>query len=226
MQSIGMIPRSSSAPVANSVDPWSKIFPLTDDLQGDDEEEETYSGDDSYGENDSDAESSDSPSESSEYRGEFQARMENLDQMMTWELEMRNEATSWTIPTWQPPRFDSSVVDISPADVSRLSLPASEISSLLRRGATQEMIRLFHLSYDHQRGIVVPHTDTISIRLGWNISRSSSDPDGRIYIRAVLDELNYHPERFRLEHTYSYEFSIIRMVPSPGDPDDSENRDD
>jgi Zinc finger, C3HC4 type (RING finger) len=90
--SSGPATQSRSTPVANTVNPWSRIFALAseelddDDDEDDEEEEETYSDRDSHEEDDGDAASSDSPSESSDYHTEFQVNMEHLDQVMTWEL--------------------------------------------------------------------------------------------------------------------------------------------
>jgi hypothetical protein len=232
--------QSSSTPIATIVNPWTKIFAHVDgrrhheddddeDDEGDEEEEEeedTYSDADSYEDDDSDGPSSDSPSESSEYRTEIQARMEHLDQVMAWEIEMRNEATAWAEPCWQPPRFDSSIVGVSLDDPIIPFLSAAQILSLLRRGATREMIRLFNLSYDHHKGIIVHHSPALSIRLGWNLSRSSDDPDGSLYMRAVYDELKDYPERFRMENNRWDERTVVRLLPSIGGPADSDGVDD
>ena len=231
IESSGPSPKSRYTPITNIVNPWSRIFALAneeqdEDDEDEDEEEETYSDHGSYEEGDSDAASSDSPSEASDYHTEFQGHMEHLDQVMTWEIEMRNEATAWTDPIWQPPRFDSRIVEVSPDDPVIPFLSAAEILSLLRRGATREMIRRFNLSYSHQSGIMVHCSQTLNIRLGWNISRNSDDTDGRVYMQAVHDELKDYPERFRMENTPWGARTAVRLLPSLGGPDYSDDVDD
>jgi hypothetical protein len=235
MESSAPTTQSRFIPIPNIVNPWSRIFAVVNEEQDDDddedeeeeeEEEETYSDRDSDDSDDSDAASSDSPSESSDYHTEFQVNMEHLDQVMTWEIEMRNEATAWTVPIWQPPRFDSRIVEVSQDDAIIPFLSAAEILSLLRRGATREMIRRFNLSYDHQKGIIVHCSPTFNIRLGWNISRNSDDLDGRVYMRAVHDELKDYPERFRMENTPWGARTAVRLLPSLRGADYSDDVDD
>lgn len=232
----------TTSPVHTSIetDPWKGVFaPIhkrheinsegTEDHQS--EDDEGNSDEDDYDEDEDEQEegldyssaSRDSTSDYSEYRGEIQARSDHLDQVMAWEMEMRNEASAWTDPVWQPPRFDFGEFHLSPADLTRLSfLPHAEILSLLRRGATKNMIATYRLSYKHRYGIVAYLETSFRIRLGWNISRSSDDPDGTVYMEAVLGELRGHPERFRLEAGPRVIATIIRLVPTRGGLDDNE----
>lgn len=217
-------PASPSASVFIKSNPWERIFaPIYE--QQDTTDADTDDDQGSAQDSDNGTVSSDYPSDSSEYRNDFEARREHLDQVMTWEVEMRNIATAWTAPVWEPPRFDSGSFVLLPADRNRLSfLSGSEIVSLLRRGATKDMIALYRLSYEHQTGITARQTGTLSIRLGWNISRSSNDLQGGTFMQAVYDEMKDHSERFRLQTGSRGEPIVVRLVPSRDYPDEEDSR--
>jgi hypothetical protein len=227
-------------------DPWAIMFSNScycgldsQDEEDDDEEDEDDHDDDYYRYHDhddldddelsdpnhSDGLSIGSPSESSEYH----VRQNFLQELMGWELAMRNEHDEgqgeWIHPRWESPRFESNAVDVTEQELISLSRPRAMVIALIRRGATKQMIRKYTLTYDHESGIVV-NGPQANIHLGWNISRNSSDMDGSIFMKAVMDETRDHPRRFTIQHLPRGKPWIIRLVPKMETLDDLEGSDD
>lgn len=251
MQKAGILPPhpSSLTPViVDKEDPWVAIFPepcsCDFDSQGDDDDEGEDDEDDYHHDryhdhdddldvdddelsdpNPSDGLSIDSPSESSEYH----VRQGFLSELMGWELEMRDEHAhgdgEWTTPRWESPRFESNAVDVAEQELALLERPRAMVIALIRRGATKEMISLYHLTYDHESGIVVNGRDA-NIHLGWNISRNANDADGRVFMKAVMDEIKDHPQRFLIHNSLPRgKPCIVRLVPKMETLDDLEGSD-
>lgn len=223
MQSVQLLdrPQSSSAAAADPNDPWVNIFPEpcncgTEWLDDPGEEPSELTGD-----VESDVLSIDSPSESSAIQANSQARREHLNHVMEWEVDMRNgNSGSWVAPRWEPPRFDFGLAQVTNEDAVRLGRPQHEIISLLRRGGTKEMIAFYHLTYDHDHGIVVNNGE-VQIQLGWNISRNADDVDGRLYMETVMAEMSSSPERFGVAQVHPLSLPVIvRLVPSLGAAED------
>ncbi|PVG00746.1 hypothetical protein CPB86DRAFT_700609, partial [Serendipita vermifera] len=223
LQSVGVIERHPESSTESNNDPWAGIFADIPSIQQPEQHvgpqvEELYQLEEYVGVHDPDANddvlSIDSPSESSEYRLEFEARREHLDQVMDWEIEVRNENTrGWTSPQWEPPRFSSGTVEVTGDDVARLDRTRMEITSLLNRGATKEMIARYRLSYGHGYGIIM-EKGSLYIQLGWNISRNAGDLEGRIYVGHVLYEMRNHPERYAFSEPDRLGIrDVLRLVP-------------
>jgi hypothetical protein len=233
LQSAAVIERPPEFSADSNSDPWVGIFADVTNTQAleqpaEEPVEEFYRPEEYIGVHDPDADddvlSIDSPSESSEYRLGYEARREHLDQVMDWELEMRNENTiGWTSPRWEPPRFSSGTVEVTGEDVARLNRTRMEITSLLNRGATKEMIAIYRLTYGHNYGIVHERRGAY-IHLGWNISRNASDINGRLYMFTVMQEMRLHPERYVFTDVDSNGIQdIVRLVPMLREPEDTIN---
>jgi hypothetical protein len=227
MQSVDLLDRPPSNSTdaegvdVDPADPWANIFPdpchcaaawlSVPDLG----EPSELTGD-----VESDVLSIDSPSESAAVESDFQARREHLNHVMEWEVDMRNaHSGGWVAPRWEPPRFDFGGTQVTNEDTLSLNRPQHEIISLLRRGATKQMISFFQLTYDHDHGIVV--NGEVQIQLGWNISRNSDDEVGRSFMESVMAEMSQFPERFGVTQVHhSSPRAIVRLVPSLGAPED------
>ncbi|KAG8822490.1 hypothetical protein FRC19_005861 [Serendipita sp. 401] len=234
LQLAGLLERPPA--VSNSVpsgeNPWLKVFGEscscgfmydgTDDYSHDGEDEVVGNLHDGE---DSDVFSVDSPSETSDSEVAVQPYRGGHDLLMEWYMARRNDYSgSWVSPRWEPPRFELGDVQVTLGDAIDLSLTMAEIHSLLRRGATMGMIRLFHMNYTRENGITAYMGDT-KIYLGWNLDRNMADARGVVFMRNVMEEFDDHPERYaNISPSRSF-LEITRLVPSLGEPEDFEDSD-
>lgn len=223
MQAVNLLDPPVSGPneIASTEDPWIDVFPdpcscaagLISPHDGDPSE--------LTADLESDILSIDSPSGSEADQADNTARREHANHVMGWEIDMRNSNTGgWVAPRWEPPRFNNSSIEVTNEDVIRLNRGHNEIISLLRRGATKQMIAMYQLNYDHDLGIIV-YAGRVRVQLGWNISRNADDIEGRAYMQNVMDEMARFPERFGVvqlnAHTARF---VVRLVPSLGTSED------
>ncbi|GLB43372.1 putative RING-type zinc-finger [Lyophyllum shimeji] len=112
---------------------------------------------------------------------------------------------------WEPPS-----VTVDPEDyVFRNEGVAASTLRMLRRGCTLDMIRIFSITYSHNRGLVAhlhsldeiwPYPDNglpggtmprnNRVFLGWNIKLDPADHSGEAYMQEILSELKENPARW------------------------------
>ena len=118
-------------------------------------------------------------------------------------------------PQWEPPHIAFNIAQIGAADRSTHGHPwflvsrEIEISTLLHRGATVEMITQFEMSYSHFEGITAivgdPNeecTDNATraqgkgkVYLGWTV-RLIDDDRGQEYMMWIVGDIRSRPERW------------------------------
>ncbi|KAG5720182.1 hypothetical protein E4T56_gene3270 [Termitomyces sp. T112] len=115
---------------------------------------------------------------------------------------------------WEPP----SVMVDPEMYVFRNQGVAASILRMLRRGCTVDMIRLFEITYSHDRGLVahLPSLDNDfaelshvgvprynRVFLGWNVHRDTEDYTGELYMRRVMIDIRENTEKWLwTERTY------------------------
>lgn len=147
-------------------DPWEGIFPQAYSPYSVDGD------DDSYDDEDVDDEDSDGPwrgygsdSEDDFYDGDY------------------------VVPHWAPP-----TVYVTEDDYPFEHL-TDELLSMLRRGATLQMISLFSMTYSHDEGLMACY-DGNEIYLGWNISLKPDDLTGEEFMDWIQADIVNHEERW------------------------------
>jgi hypothetical protein len=89
-------------------------------------------------------------------------------------------------PPFVPAQWEPPDLHIRPED--RLNVDPHELS-MLRRGATKQMIARFHMEYTHSGGLVAtasgPGDKRSFIFLGWNITLGPDDVNGQEYINEL-----------------------------------------
>lgn len=100
-------------------------------------------------------------------------------------------------PRWAPP-----TVDVSPDD-----FPFEEINnetlSMLRRGATLQMIALFNMTYTHDEGLMA-YLEENEVYLGWNICLKQDDATGEEYMDWIEADIVNHSERWEKQDSDGY----------------------
>ncbi|TFY72451.1 hypothetical protein EVG20_g548 [Dentipellis fragilis] len=174
-------PRPSPAP--ETEDPWAGIFPV---ISADGE----YNDDDDDDEVDVDDE---------DFAGHFTGPwgmydVDDDDDDDYADTSDDEYMGAWVRPVWEPPAFSSEFWEDEYDE---------ELSKLLRRGATIEMIENYNMDYDHDEGIIAQH-DNLCLHLGWNIELRGDD-NGDGYIEWLVEDMEERPERWEFvddEHAY------------------------
>jgi hypothetical protein len=164
-------------PVPSDSDPWAGLFPAVgeDEFGEDDDEDENEDLDDDEDLDDEDEDDYNewltsvfaygSGSEEEPYEGEY------------------------VPPQWEPPS-----IDIDPTALEFEDLDEEDLS-VLRRGATVEMLDMYQMTYTHEDGLVA-HVDDELLYLGWNIRLSADDETGEEYIDYLYKDMLDRPERW------------------------------
>ena len=118
-------------------------------------------------------------------------------------------------PLFVPAQWEPSDVHVRPED--RRNVNPEELS-MLRRGATKEMITRFHMGYTHSRGLVAtvngPGDKRSFIFLGWNITLDSDDGTGEDYINWILNDIVDRPERWHVHELDGREQEVTALIPA------------
>ncbi|KAG8823296.1 hypothetical protein FRC17_009357 [Serendipita sp. 399] len=234
LQMAGLLERPVSAfnSVPSGENPWSNVFAEACACEYVSDGSEGYSHDEGGDEEEdaghlhegeeSDVLSIDSPSETSESEGGNGIYRGGINQLMERSMDTRNSYSgSWVVPRWEPPRFELGNFQLNE---TTLDLPLDEIRCLISRGATIEMVHMFHMNYSTEHGITA-YMGEIKIHLGWNLNRNASDPRGTLYMQSVMDEFRIHPERYATVSPSGLAPQLTRLVPSLGEPDDFDDSD-
>ncbi len=173
----GASPRRTPPP---DDDPWAGIFPdmvsSDDDWSGDDnDEDEDTEGGDMQGDEEDNSDYDD------EDRWSFDGYGTDDDD--------EPYGGEYVESRWAPP-----TVDVSPDDYPYDDL-TDEHMSMLRRGATMQMIELFTMTYSHEDGLKAI-VDGNEIFLGYNIALHSDDETGEEYMDWVVADIYERPERW------------------------------
>ena len=189
------------SPPPDDEDPWAGIFrdpnevddywSSDEDDDEDDDEEEEEDGDDDVG-----------------YEGEDYW---SGDGYGTGEDEDHYEGP-YINPRWAPP-----TVYIAPEDYPFLDDDAEEIV-MLRRGATMQMIEIFHMSYDHDTGLCALVEDGNAVYLGWNIELHPDDESGEDFMDWILTDITARRDRWRIINDDVYgTWTAWKLVPEDED---------
>lgn len=171
-------PRPSPSPEA---DPWAGIF-------GDStlsEDEDDWSGEDEGGEDE------DEDYDDDEDGYHFGDAWPPLEGYGTDEDEEPYYG-GYVQARWAPPTVYVSPEDYTFDDVTE------EQMSMLRRGATLQMIALFSMSYTHEDGLKA-YVDGNELYLGWNIELHEEDPTGEEFMDWMVSDVYERPERWEKE---------------------------
>jgi hypothetical protein len=151
-------------------DPWAGIFPDPDDpISTDDEEEDTDEEEEDGYEWMYEEDGYGSNTDEEPYQGDY-------------------------VPArWQPPLVHVEATDFLFDDLT------GEDFKMLRRGATVQMIELFHMSYTHDEGLSIALDDGNRIYPGWNIRLHPSDYTGEEYIDHIVNDVFERGERWNVD---------------------------
>ncbi|KAG6907140.1 hypothetical protein DXG01_010359 [Tephrocybe rancida] len=129
------------------------------------------------------------------------------DSVNSYGSEEEEFETVYVPARWEPP----SVVVDPEMYVFRNQGVAASILRMLRRGCTVDMIRLFEITYSHDRGLVA-HLASLDedfaelshivvarnnrVYLGWNVHPEGEDYTGELYMRRVLTDMTENPQQW------------------------------
>ncbi|KAG1738892.1 uncharacterized protein EDB91DRAFT_1137212 [Suillus paluster] len=184
----GLSPNTSSpttgSPAADT-DPWEGLFPPDDEIEDYGSEDDDDEDDDDEDDDwlDDDVFSYGTGSDGEPYDGDY------------------------VLPQWAPPGAAIDEEDYLFDHLSRGDL------NVLRRGATLGMLHEYDMWYVHDEGLVAHDELNNRIFLGWNISLSADDEDGSRYIQWVTEDMDEHPERWRMVHLDSGKYEAHRLIP-------------
>lgn len=199
--------RSSPAPEG---DPWEGIFPELRPNHYMDEDDEY----DPYGYADDDDIFPD------EYYSDDDDDEEYLDAYDAYGSEVEDDEYEgeWVQARWAPP-----TVHVPPEHYPFDNI-SHETLAMLRRGATQPMIELFHMSYSHDEGLRAIIGENV-VFLGWNIHVRPDDEEGELFMEWIEADVYNHPERWDREDTVDGTWIAWRLVREDDDDVDYENTD-
>jgi hypothetical protein len=144
-------------------------------------------------------------------------RSEDDDDGYDHDRESENEYSSGSDeePPFVPALWEPPDLHIRPED--RLNVDLHELS-MLRRGATKEMIARFHMEYTHSGGLVAtvsgPGDKRSFIFLGWNITLGPDDASGQQYINRVLNDMVVRPERWHINELTTRKQEVTALIPA------------
>jgi len=177
-------------------DPWEGLFPYSedDDMFDSDEGESDEDDDDDDDDEDEDEDEDDSDKSSFGYG--------------TGSDEESSEGP-YISAQWEPPARP-----LLPED----GVVATHLVSMLRRGATKEMIEAYKMSYTHSEGLLAvindPRYRYDFVFLGWTISLREDDPTGQDYMEWVLEDISERPERWDVSETGPGQLVAKRLIPA------------
>ncbi|KAI0705205.1 hypothetical protein BC835DRAFT_1314955 [Cytidiella melzeri] len=179
--------RQSSPP--HDGDPWYGIFPEAvspyDDSDDDSGEEESYDYDD-------DDEGSEGPWPFAGYGSDSEEEEEDYD-------------GNYVHQSWSPP-----TVLVHPDDYPFEDMD-DNVLSMLRRGATPQMIMIFDMSYTHSDGLMAKMSGN-SVYLGWNISLQPDDITGEEFMEWIEADIVNHRERWEKADNNGGTWTAWRLV--------------
>jgi hypothetical protein len=112
----------------------------------------------------------------------------------------------YIFPQWGPP-----TVRVSPDSYPFDDL-SPEVVSMLRRGASAQMITLFQMSYTHEEGLLAVMNGN-TVYLGWNISLQPEDHTGESYMEWIEADIVNNPERWeRAEDGDGEHYTAWRLI--------------
>jgi len=242
--------------------PWKGIFPSSDEEEAEGHSSDSYPSEsdygdyfrhryfgaredvfhDSHGDGATDSEFEDEDDSDQEYDTH---RLEHSDEDDFVDEDEDEDREQWVLPRWQPPR---TIIDISdyhiPQDLSEED--QAETIRLLRRGCTWDMLVRYHVSYEHNEGIVIrlSSLDEIGnasdsdeeggdsegpinrLYLGWNIELGENDSDGSRLLTEALADIKHRPERWlvRPRANLAFAFDAKKLV-SPEDVEEYDTTD-
>lgn len=178
----GAPPRLSPPP---ETDPWAGIF--ADPISSDGEDEDwSVGGDDGDGDDD----------EESDIGYHFGGGDDDAWPFEGYGTDDGGEPYDgeYIEAHWAPP-----TVYVSPEDYPFEDITEEQLS-MLRRGATLQMIGLFNMSYTHEHGL---HgiVDTNELYLGWNIELNEEDQTGEEFMDFMAADVFERPDRWEKEDT-------------------------
>lgn len=107
---------------------------------------------------------------------------------------------------WQPPSAHVETTDFLFDDLTE------EDFKMLRRGATVQMIELFHMSYSHNEGLSIVLDDGNRIYVGWNIRLHPSDYTGEEYVDHVVSDVFERSERWNVDERSDGSWTAWKLV--------------
>jgi len=115
-------------------------------------------------------------------------------------------------PRWQPPS-----VNVFPEDYAFIDeLDASDLS-MLRRGATLQMIDLFSMNYTHDEGLSAVVDGENTVYLGWNIYVHPEDESGEDFMDWITTDMYQRPERWDVTEAMDGTWTAYKLVPEEDD---------
>ncbi|TFK52044.1 hypothetical protein OE88DRAFT_1658812 [Heliocybe sulcata] len=192
--------RASPPPDA---DPWAGIFPTNEELDGD--------FDDDMEDDEDDEDEEDYDEDSDDGFGAFGGfgAGDMWDALPGYGTDSDDEPYegAYVEPGWAPP-----TVSIDPEDFED-GLDEDALS-LLRRGATFDMIHAYGMQYSHEHGIRAVVGNGNTVYLGWNILLHEDDQLGEVYMTWVEADILERPERWRVSNNRrSGTWTAYRLVP-------------
>ncbi|KZP30460.1 hypothetical protein FIBSPDRAFT_814735 [Athelia psychrophila] len=175
-------------------DPWEGLFPPVGEDFGEDDDEDGLEDDD----DDEDEEDEEDEEDYNEWLTSVFAYGSDSD-----EEPYEGEYVS---PQWEPPS-----VTIDPAEYEYEDLSPGDLS-VLRRGATLDMLDTFNMTYAHAEGLVA-HLEEEKVHLGWNIRLSADDETGEDFIEYLYNDMNDRPERWDIMEAENGTKICHRLIP-------------
>lgn len=112
---------------------------------------------------------------------------------------------------YYPAQWAPASLELDGEDLVYGELTDSDIS-LLRRGATLEMLDTYDMYYQHQLGIVLSLSDGNRLFLGWNINLRADDPSGDAFVEWALADMEERPERWSIQEHEDGTWDAKRML--------------
>ncbi|KAF7976371.1 hypothetical protein HWV62_6935 [Athelia sp. TMB] len=187
------VPHTSPPPEG---DPWEGLFPPVGEDYGEDDDEDASEDDDDDDDEDEDEE------EDEEDYNDF------LTSVFGYGSDSDEEPYEgeYIAPQWEPPS-----VQVGPTDYEFDDLSPSDLS-VLRRGATLDMLDMFNVTYSHTDGLVA-HLEDEQVHLGWNICLGPDDQAGEDFIEFLYNDMENRPERWDITEAEDGMRICHRLIP-------------
>jgi hypothetical protein len=112
-------------------------------------------------------------------------------------------------PIWEPPITAPSMIAVPNQSPT--------VTKLLRRGATLDMVNLYHMNYSHTEGMSATINDIHGNRgvvyLGWGLDLNPEDFNGKEFMDWILGDIDERPERWSVSHS-AEGWTARKLVPS------------